>query len=77
MVYCDHILHTYACQHSLTTGMQNHFFDGRGFAEHQSSLLWSFSKNANNWWPRDHNHTLQTKPWHREEEAQNTNNHIK
>ena len=45
MVYFDHILHTYACQHSLATGMRNHLFDGRGFAEHQSSLLWSVSEN--------------------------------
>ena len=48
MVYFDHILHTYACQHSLTTVMQNHLFDGRGFAEHQSNLLWSVSENPHN-----------------------------
>ena len=34
--------------HSLTTGMQNTFFDGRGFAEHQSILLLSVSKNPHN-----------------------------
>ena len=34
MVYLDQILHKYACQHSLTTGMcDSLFFDGRGFAE--------------------------------------------
>ena len=46
MVYFDHVLDTikYACQYSLTTGMQNYLFDGRGFAEHQSSLLWSVNK---------------------------------
>ena len=26
MVYLDQIVHTYVCQHSLTTGMQNHLF---------------------------------------------------
>ena len=28
--------------------MQNYIFDGRGFAEHQSSLLWLVSENAHN-----------------------------
>ena len=36
MVYFIQILHTYACQHCLTTGMCYILFDGRGFAEHQS-----------------------------------------
>ena len=44
MVYFDHILHTYACQYSQTTGMQNHLFDGRGFAKHQFRRLWSVSE---------------------------------
>ena len=48
MVYIDQVLHTYACQHSINFGMQNHFFEGQGFAEHQSSLLWSVSENAHN-----------------------------
>ena len=34
MVYFDQILHTYAYQHSLTNGLQNHIFNGRGFGEH-------------------------------------------
>ena len=41
----DHILHTYACQHCLSTSMCYSFFDRRGFAEHQS---WSVSENAHN-----------------------------
>ena len=28
------ILHIYACLHSLTTGIRNHLFNGRGCAEH-------------------------------------------
>ena len=43
-------MHTYACQHFLTTGMWTTFFDGRGFAEHQSSLLWSVSETPHNSW---------------------------
>ena len=46
MVYFDHNLQSCTCQHSLTTGMQKHLFGGRGFAKHQSSLLWSISKNT-------------------------------
>ena len=46
--YFDHILHTYACQTFLTTGMRNYFFDGRGLAEHRFSMLWSVSENAHN-----------------------------
>ena len=26
MIYFDHILHTYACQRSITTDMRNHLF---------------------------------------------------
>ena len=44
-IFCSHFAYTYACQHS---GMQNHIFDGRGFAEHQSSLWWSISENLHN-----------------------------
>ena len=44
----DQALHAYSCQHSLTTGMQNHIFGGRGFAEHQSRLFWPVSENAHN-----------------------------
>ena len=40
MVNFDHILHTYA-QHPLTTGIRNHFIDGQGLTEHQSSLLFN------------------------------------
>ena len=39
MVHFDQNFHTYYWQHSLTTGMTT-FFDERGFAEHQSRLLW-------------------------------------
>ena len=46
MVYFNHILHIHACQHSPTTGMRNHYFDGRRFAKHQSSLLWSVRKKS-------------------------------
>ena len=34
MVYFDHILHTNACQHYLTTGMCNSLFWWKGFAKH-------------------------------------------
>ena len=44
MVYFDHIIHSYAC----TTGMRNQVFDGRGFAEHQSRLLWPVIENPHN-----------------------------
>ena len=44
MVYFDKILHTYACQHFLTTGMHSSLFYGHGFAKHQSGGLWSVSK---------------------------------
>ena len=40
MVNFDHILHTYA-QHPLTTVIRNHFIDGQGLTEHQSSLLFN------------------------------------
>ena len=39
MEYFDKILHTYTCQHYLSTAMHNSFFDGRGFAEHQLKIL--------------------------------------
>ena len=39
MVYFDHILHTYTCQHSLTNGMRNHLFDGQGIAEQNISCF--------------------------------------
>ena len=48
MVYFYHILHTYACRHSQTTGMRDHPVDRRGFAEQLSSLLWSVSGNPYN-----------------------------
>ena len=48
MVYFDQILHTYACQICLTTGMRNSHYGGRGFAEHQSGQSWSVSVNAHN-----------------------------
>ena len=48
MVYFYHILHAYAWQHSLTTGMRNHLFDRHVFAEQSSSLLWSVSENPHN-----------------------------
>ena len=41
-------LHTYACQHSLITGMRKSLFYGRRFAEHQSSRLWSVSEFVHN-----------------------------
>ena len=34
----------YAFHYCLTTAMRNRFFDGRGFAEDQSGLLWSISE---------------------------------
>ena len=43
-----HILQTYACQHSLTTDMQNHFYDRHGCAEQLLSLLWSVIENPRN-----------------------------
>ena len=48
MVYFDQVLQAYACQHYLTTGMCNSRFNGRGFAEHHFSRLWSVSENAHN-----------------------------
>ena len=48
MAYFDYILHTNARQHCLTFGMCNSLFDGRGFAEHDFSRLWSVSENAHN-----------------------------
>ena len=45
LIWSD-IAYIYAFQHSLTTGMQNHLFDGRGFAEHQSSPFWSISEKS-------------------------------
>ena len=48
MVYSDHILHTNACQHCLTTDMCNSVFDGQGLAEHHFSWLRSVSENAYN-----------------------------
>ena len=36
MLYLDQILHTCACQHGLSMACVRVFFDGRGFAEHQS-----------------------------------------
>ena len=39
MVYFDQILHAYAYQHFLTTGMFTALFDGRGSAEHVSGRL--------------------------------------
>ena len=45
-----HILRTYACQYSLTIGMQNRSFYRHGFAEQLSSLLWSASENPHNSW---------------------------
>ena len=42
----DKILHTYTCQHDLTTGMCSNPLDGQGFAEHQSSRARSVSKIA-------------------------------
>ena len=44
MVYFDRILHMYACQHCLTAGMHNSFFDGQGFPEHQFHKSWSISE---------------------------------
>ena len=38
MEYFYKILHTYACQHCLTTGMYNNIFDGRGSPGHQLKL---------------------------------------
>ena len=43
-------MHTYACQHALTTDMWNHVFDGWGFAEYQPSLLWSVCGNPHYSW---------------------------
>ena len=52
MAYFDHILHTNACQHYLTTGMRNSLIiDGRGFAVHNFSWLWIVSENAHNFEP--------------------------
>ena len=52
MVHLDHIMHTYACQQSLTTGMRNHLFGRQGvrqgLADHQSMLLWSVSETPHN-----------------------------
>ena len=47
-IYFDHILHTNACKHYLTTDMSNSHFDGRRFAGYHFSRLWSVSKNAYN-----------------------------
>ena len=43
-IFFYQILHTYASQHCLTTGMRNSLFDGQGFSEHQSGQSWSVSK---------------------------------
>ena len=45
--YIEHILHTNAYKHYLTSATCNIFFDGRWFAEH-FSRLWSVSENAHN-----------------------------
>ena len=44
MVYFDQILHTYACQHYLTTCMSKSLVYGRGLAEHHFSQYWSVRK---------------------------------
>ena len=38
MEYFDKILHTYTCQHYLSTAMHYSLFGGRGFAEHQLKI---------------------------------------
>ena len=43
MVYFEQMLHTYACQHFLTTDTHKSLFDGQGFAEYQSGRSWSVS----------------------------------
>ena len=48
MVYSYHILHTYAYQHFLASGMQNNLFDRHGFAEQLPSLLLSVCENPHN-----------------------------
>ena len=48
MVYFNHIVHAYACQHCLTTVSRNSLFDGKGFAEHQFSWPWSVSEIGHN-----------------------------
>ena len=53
MVYFDQILHTYAWQHCLITGMHYSIFDGRVFAEHQSGRSSFISKNAHKNEPHD------------------------
>ena len=49
-VYFYHILHTYACQHSLYKPLacEPTHFDRYGFAEQLFSLLWSVSENPHN-----------------------------
>ena len=39
-IFLSQFEYLYACQHSLTTGIQNHPFDRHRFTEQLSSLLW-------------------------------------
>ena len=51
MEYFDKIVHTYKCQHYLSTAMHNSFFfGGRGFAWASVENLGSVSENAHNSW---------------------------
>ena len=38
MEYFNKILHTYTCQHYISTAMHNSVFGERGFAEHQFKI---------------------------------------
>ena len=48
-VYFEQTLHTNACQHYLTTDKCISFLNGRGFAEHHFSWLWSVSEHGRNY----------------------------
>ena len=50
MVYVDHSLHTVHLNVNVPQQLacETTFYDGRGFAEHPCSLLWSVSESPHN-----------------------------